>query len=103
MAKLNAEEFNKKYSEKIVDNDDLLIELLEDATDSITNDESEELESLRKELSDAKMMYEESEHKYIELVGRYKERFLTSVEDAPIEETIVEEPKEEEIIDVKEI
>lgn len=103
MAKLSVEDFNKKYSERIVDNDDLLIELLEDATDSITNDESEELASLREELAQAKAMFEESEQKYLELVGRYKERFLTSVEDAPVEETIVEEPKEEEIIDVKEI
>ena len=30
MSKLGKEEFNKKYSEKIVGNDDLLIELMED-------------------------------------------------------------------------
>ena len=33
MAKLGKDEFNKKYSEKISDNDDLLIELMEDISD----------------------------------------------------------------------
>ena len=42
MAKLNKEEFNKKYSDMIKDNDDLLIALMEDFSDSISNDESEE-------------------------------------------------------------
>lgn len=95
MAKLNTEEFKTKYSEKIVDNDELLIELMEDITDSLSAQESEELETIKKELEDAKV-------KYTELLGKYKERFLSAVE-TPVEDEEIEELKEEEVIDVKEI
>lgn len=95
MAKLNTEEFKTKYSEKIVDNDELLIELMEDITDSLSVDESEELDTIKKELEDAKV-------KYTELLGKYKERFLSAVE-TPVEDEEIEELKEEEVIDVKEI
>lgn len=95
MAKLNTEEFKTKYSERIVDNDELLIELMEDITDSLSVEESEELETIKKELEDAKA-------KYTELLGKYKERFLSAVE-TPVEDEEIEELKEEEVIDVKEI
>ena len=95
MAKLNTEEFKTKYSEKIVDNDELLIELMEDITDSLSIEESEELDTIKKELEDAKA-------KYTELLGKYKERFLSAVE-TPVEDEEIEELKEEEVIDVKEI
>jgi len=100
MAKLGKEEFNKKYSEKIVDNDDLLIELMEDVSDSMEVGDSEELAKLKSELEDLKMKYED-------LKSKYKERFLSSEE---IKEEIKEELEEKddsleekEVIDVKEI
>lgn len=95
MAKLNTEEFKTKYSEKIVDNDELLVELMEDITDSLSIEESEELETIKRELEDAKA-------KYGELLGKYKERFLSAVEPE-IEDEKIEELKEEEVIDIKEI
>ena len=53
MAKLTLEELKKKYNEKIVDNDDLVIELMEDLTDSFEVskdivDKYHELEKLSK-------------------------------------------------------
>ena len=83
MAKLNTEEFKTKYSEKIVDNDELLIELMEDITDSLSAQESEELDTIKKELEDAKT-------KYTELLGKYKERFLSAVE-TPVEDEEIED------------
>ena len=94
MAKLGKEEFNKKYSEKIVDNDDLLIELMEDISDSVDM-KSEELEKIKAELDDYKAKYED-------LKEKYKERFLSS--EVPEEkEEEKEELEEKEVIDVKEI
>lgn len=95
MAKLNKDEFNKKYSDMITDNDDLLIALMEDFSDSISNDESEELATLRAELEDAKA-------KIVDITERYKARFLSAIEE-PKEEEKEEEIEEKEIIDVNEI
>lgn len=95
MAKLNAEEFNNKYAEKITENDDLLIELMEDFSDSITPAENEELENLKVEL-------EKAQADYIELKEKYKQRFLSAVEDKKEEEP-VEGLEEQEVIDIKEI
>lgn len=95
MAKLNKDEFNKKYSDMITDNDDLLIALMEDFSDSISTDESEELTSLRAELEDAKA-------KVVDITERYKARFLSAIEE-PKEEEKEEEIEEKEIIDVNEI
>lgn len=96
MAKLNKDEFNKKYSDMIKDNDDLLIALMEDFSDSISNDESEELATLRAELEDAKA-------KVVDITERYKARFLSAIEEEPKEEEKEEEIEEKEIIDVNEI
>lgn len=93
MAKLGKDEFNKKYSEKIVDNDDLLIELMEDIADSV-DVESEELVKAKAELDDYKT-------KYDDLKSKYKERFLSS-EDIP-EEKMEEKLEEKEVVDIKEI
>ena len=101
MAKLGKDDFNKKYSEKIVDNDDLLIELMEDVSDSIEVGDSEELTKLKSELDDLKVKYED-------LKEKYKERFLSSEE---IKEEVKEElidPEEDvleekEVVDIKEI
>lgn len=98
MAKLGKDEFNKKYSEKIVDNDDLLIELMEDVSDSIEVGDSEELSTLKSELDDIKTKYED-------LKEKYKERFLSSEEiKEEIKDEVMDDALEEkEVIDVKEI
>lgn len=93
MAKMNLEEFKNKYNEKIVDNDDLLIELFEDVSDSF-NSNDEEINSLNEEIA-------KKEAEVEELKRKYKERFLTSTEEQKEEEEKVLEEKE--VIDVKEI
>lgn len=94
MAKLGRDEFNKKYSEKITDNDELLIELMEDVADSMDNKESEELSKIKSELDDYKM-------KYDDLREKYKERFLSS--DEMPKEKEEEKLEEKEVIDIREI
>lgn len=91
MARLGKDEFNKKYSEKIND-DDLLIELMEDATDSFDNES--EVNSLKEKL-------EQKEKEYEDLKAKYKERFLSS-EELPKKE-VVEEVQEKEYVDIREI
>ena len=93
MAKMTLEEFKNKYNEKIVDNDDLLIELFEDVSDSF-NSNDEELDSLKEEIAKKEVEVEE-------LKKKYKERFLTSTEEQEEEEEKVLEEKE--VIDIKEI
>lgn len=94
MAKLSKDEFNTKYSEMITDNDDLLISLMEDFEDSISSDESSELEDLRIQL-------ENSVNEVAELKKKYKERFLSAVEKKEEKEDDLIE--EQEVIDIKEI
>lgn len=89
MAKLTKEEFIKKYNEKLADNNELAVELMEDITDSIDADIGE-LEDMKK--------------KYDDLLNRYKERFMSADEVVEeIKEDATEEIDEEEVIDVKEI
>lgn len=91
MARLGKDEFNKKYSEKIND-DDLLIELMEDATDSFDNES--EVNSLKEKL-------EQKEKEYEDLKAKYKERFLSS-DELPKKE-VVEDIQEKEYVDIREI
>lgn len=91
MAKLGKDEFNKKYSEKIND-DDLLIELMEDATDSFDNES--EVNLLKEKL-------EQKEKEYEDLKAKYKERFLSS-DELPKKE-VVEDIQEKEYVDIREI
>ena len=94
--KLSKEELKKKIDEKITD-EDLKIELLEDIEDSVdveTVDETEKVE---------KSAYDEVVAERDEIKRKYKERFLSSEEEAPKEEEKEEELKEEEVIDIKEI
>ena len=94
MARLTIEELNNKINGLELD-DDSKISLMEDVSDSLTNDESEELSKLRNELETAKQ-------DFLDLKEKYKQRFLSAVE---IKEEI-EEPKdleEKEVIDIKEI
>ena len=88
MAKLTKEEFITKYNEKLADNQELAVELMEDITDSIDSDISE-LEDMKK--------------KYDDLLNRYKERFMNPEEvKEEIKEEVIEEPKEN-VVDVEDI
>lgn len=95
MAKMSLEEFKNKYNEKIVDNDDLLIELFEDVEDSFNYSNDEELENLKEEIAKKEVEVEE-------LKKKYKERFLTSTEEKDEEEK-EEVLEEKEVIDIKDI
>ena len=99
MAKYSAEELSSRLNELELD-DEIKISLMEDITDSVSPDESEELASLKAELEKVKADYEE-------LKEKYKARFLKAVEDEEVKE---EEPEvkdedleEKEVIDIKEI
>ena len=90
MAKLTKEELIAKVNEKLGDNSELAVELMEDITDSW---ETEVAES------------EEYKAKYEELLNKYKERFLNGAEEVKEElkeEVALEEPNEE-VIDVQDI
>ena len=80
MAKLTKEELIAKVNEKLADNSELAVELMEDITDSF---ESVDLSSYVE-----KVLYEE-------LLQKYKDRFLNT-------EEVKEEIKEEEVIDSEE-
>ena len=104
MAKLTADEFIKKWTvdKKVSEDDDVLIELMEDATDSIVVSDSESEEITKLKADNEKLSAD-----YADLKERYKMRFLTSELDEKVEEkeeeVEEEEPTEEEVIDVKEI
>ena len=97
MAKYSAEDLSSRINELELD-DEIKISLMEDITDSVSPDESEELASLKAELEKAKADYEE-------LKEKYKARFLSAVEDKEeVEEEVKDEDLEEkEVIDIKEI
>ena len=94
MAKYSAEELSSRVNELELD-DDVKISLMEDITDSVSPDESEELASVRAELEKAKADYEE-------LKEKYKARFLKAVESDE-EEKVEDDLEEKEVIDVKEL
>ena len=88
MAKLTKDELIAKVNDKLADNSELAVELMEDITDSIDSDISE-LEDMKK--------------KYDDLLNRYKERFMNPEEvKEEIKEEAIEEP-EENIVDVEDI
>lgn len=96
MAKYSAEELSSRINDLELD-DDVKIALMEDITDSVSPDESEELASVRAELEKAKADYEE-------LKEKYKARFLKAVESDEEEKEVEDEDLEEkEVIDVKEL
>ena len=66
MAKLTLEELKKKYNEKIVDNDDLVIELMEDLTDSF---------EVSKDIEELKALIDEKDKEISELKEKYKQRY----------------------------
>lgn len=91
MAKLSKDELLKKITEKITD-EDLVIELMEDISDSLDVSAEDEKKVLEDKISELELKVED-------LKTKYKERFLKG---EVIEDEIVE-PKEEEVIDIKEI
>ena len=96
MAKYSAEELSSRVNELELD-DEIKISLMEDITDSVSPDESEELASIKAELEKAKADYEE-------LKEKYKARFLKAVESEEVEsEKEDEDLEEKEVIDVKEL
>ena len=94
MAKYSAEELSSRINDLELD-DDVKISLMEDITDSVSPDESEELAGIQAELEKAKADYEE-------LKEKYKARFLKAVESEE-EEVKDEDLEEKEVIDVKEL
>lgn len=98
MAKLTKEEMKQKYNDMITENDDLLIPLLEDIEDSMSEEvfseeEKEELVTLREDIAKKDAEIEE-------LKRKYKERFLSATDE---EEPKVEELEEKKVIDITEI
>lgn len=93
MAKMSIDEFNRKLSEKLGENEDLAIELMEDVSDSFKDDskeKDEEIGRLNGELADLK--------------SKYKERFLTPASadlDNSIREDTPVEMQEREVIDIR--
>lgn len=95
MAKYSAEELSSRINDLELD-DEVKISLMEDITDSVSPDESEELASIKAELEKAKADYEE-------LKEKYKARFLKAVESDEEEKEDTEDLEEKEVIDVKEL
>lgn len=93
--KLGKQELINKVNEKVTDVD-LAIELIEDITDSF---EGEDMSGITSELEMTKQALED-------LKIKYKERFLTAIEETVEnneESDNNEELTEEEVIDVEEI
>ena len=88
MAKLSKEELIAKINEKLADNTELAVELMEDITDSWEIDTSE-LDGLKA--------------KYDELLQKYKDRFVSGEEIPAPEKEPEEVIEEEKVIDVQEI
>ena len=94
MPMFSAEELSSRINDLEID-DDVKISLMEDITDSISKDESEELATLKSELDKVKEEYDS-------LKEKYKSRFFEAV-STDEEKKDDEELKEEEVIDIKEI
>lgn len=97
--KLSKQELKQEISDNIKDNDELVIRLLEDIEDSMSDGSNDDvqMETLKKEK-------EELEWKYNDIKTRYKERFLAGVDEIkenPGEK--IEEVEEKEIVDIKDI
>ena len=94
MARLSKDELLKKITEKITD-EDLVIELMEDISDSLDVSYEDEKKVLEDKINELELKLED-------LKTKYKERFLKGEVIDEVKDEI-EEPKEEEVIDVKEI
>ena len=98
--KLSKQELKQRISDSIKDNDELVISLLEDVEDSMSEGSNDDvqMETLKKEK-------EELEWKYNDIKKRYKERFLAGVDEIKEnpEDKIEDEVEEKEVVDIKEI
>lgn len=97
--KLSKQELKQRISDSIKDNDDLVISLLEDVEDSMSEGSNDDvqIETLKKEK-------EELEWKYNDIKTRYKERFLAGVDEIKENpEEKIDEVEEKKVIDVTEI
>lgn len=94
MARLSKDELLKKITEKVTD-EDLVIELMEDISDSLDVSYEEEKKVLEDKINELELKLED-------LKTKYKERFLKGEVIEEVKDEI-EEPKEEEVIDVKDI
>lgn len=93
MAKLSKDELLAKINEKLSDNSELAVELMEDISDSFETIDTSEWES----------KIEEEKAKYEDLLKRYKERFVSA--EVVEEKEEIEEPTEPdaEVVDVQDI
>lgn len=97
--KLSKQELKQRISDSIKDNDELVISLLEDVEDSMSEGSNDDvqMETLKKENEDLKWKYED-------MKTRYKERFLAGVDEIKENpEDKIEEVEEKEVIDIKDI
>lgn len=96
MTKLSKDEFITKINDKLGDNEDLKVELMEDVTDSFNEDKTE--------LNEMTSKYEDMKSKYEDLQAKYKERFMnpSSVIDVEVKNPYSDE-KEDKVIDIREI
>ena len=95
MTKLSKDEIITKINDKLGDNEELKIELMEDITDSFNED--------RTELNEMESKLNDMTNRYNELLGKYKERFMNPSE---VKEEKIVNPysvNEKEVIDIREI
>ena len=93
MAKLSKEELIAKINEKLPENSELAIELMEDVTDSFEVFDSSEYD---KKIADAEI-------KYNDLLKRYKDRFVSAEEVEEKEETEEGTTEDAKVIDIQSI
>ena len=99
MAKMSIDEYNRKLSEKLGENEDLAIELMEDASDSFnTNNESEKL------LKEKDAEINRISGELADLKAKYKDRFLTPASNdlvTSVKEDTPVELQEKNVIDIR--
>ena len=100
MAKYSSSDLNKRIDELEID-EEQKVSLMEDITDSIV-DESAEIEKLKADVEEKSRLVEEKTRLYDELLGKYKSRFMDSVDGSYNDEEEIKE-KEDEVIDIKEL
>ena len=99
---MSPKEFMDKYKDKI--DNETFVEMSTDVEKIATPAEVDntELDAAKAEAEAAKAEAEEYKAKYEDSLAKYKERFL-SADPVEAAEEIIDEPKVEEEIDVKEI
>lgn len=95
MTKLSKDEIITKINDKLGDNEDLKVELMEDITDSFNEDKTE--------LNEMTSKYEDMKTKYEDLQSKYKERFLNPSEVIDVETKNPYSENEDKVIDIREI